>query len=53
MAPLIVIIIFHIIILLRAQSTKDKTIPYSSVFFFTFLLVVFVAYFLITMEKPE
>ncbi len=53
MTPLFGIIIFHIVILMRAQSTKDKTVPYGSVFFFTLLLVAFVLFMMMTIEDPE
>lgn len=53
MAPLLGIITFHIMILLRTQSSKNRTVPYISVFFLTVLLVAFVAFFMMNTDKPE
>lgn len=53
MTPLFGIIIFHILILLRTQSSEDKNIPYGSVFLFTVFLVAFVALTMMRMEIPE
>lgn len=53
MTALFGIIVLHLVILFRTQSTKDKSVPYGSVIFFTLLLAAFVLFMMITMEEPK
>lgn len=53
MSVLLGIIVFHLLVLLRAKQSIREKAPYASTFFLTVLMVTFVVAMMYIMEPPE
>jgi hypothetical protein len=53
MKILMVIILIHAVVILRAKFTVGDRLPYASIFFLSLALVASVAILMIRMEVPE
>lgn len=53
MIVLLGIIIFHLLVMLRAKLSVKGGVPYATTFFLTVLMVTYVVAMMYTMEPPE